>query len=226
MAASSAERRPSLRRAAATPPAVTARLAAALMLAAALASAIGTARAAASKTPAQPIVLDADSFDGGLASNKITFHKVRINQGEMSISADLGQGVQQKSGIDFDNSVWNFRGSVKITLDRGQLNSDDAQIVFARQLLAKAVANGRPASFEQKIEKTGKVAQGRADTIDYDAARHLVRLSTNAWLSDGQTEIRGQSLKYDMQAQSIVAEAAEQNSQRVHIVITPPPAKP
>jgi lipopolysaccharide export system protein LptA len=195
-----------------------------IVLLASLALGVGAAHAAQPKQ--QPIVLDADSFDGGLASNKITFHKVRINQGEMSISADLGQGVQQKSGIDFDNSVWNFRGNVKINMDHGQLNSDDAQIVFVKQLLSKAVANGKPASFQQKIEKTGKVAQGRADTIDYDAGKHLVRLSNSAWLSDGQTEIRGEVLKYDMLAQSIVADAAEQNSQRVHIVITPPPAKP
>jgi len=200
-----------------------------ILLAVALAAGFGAApdaRAAPAKRVQQPIVLDADSFDGGLTSNKITFHKVRINQGDMSISADLGQGVQKKSGIDFDNSVWNFRGNVKISMDHGQLNSDDAQITFVKQLLATAEANGKPASFEQKIEKTGKVAEGRADSIDYDAGKHLVRLTNDAWLSDGQTEIRGQSLKYDMLAQSIVADQAEQNSQRVHIVITPPPAKP
>jgi len=197
-----------------------------ILLAVSLAAVGSAASAAPAKRAPQAIVLDADSFDGGLASNKITFHRVRINQGDMSISADLGQGVQKKSGIDFDNSVWNFRGNVKISMEHGQLNSDDAQITFVKQLLATAEANGKPAYFEQKIEKTGKVAQGRANSIDYDAAKHLVRLTNDAWLSDGQTEIRGQSLKYDMLAQSIVADQAEQNSQRVHIVITPPPAKP
>jgi lipopolysaccharide transport protein LptA len=197
-----------------------------ILLAASLAALCSAAWAAPAKRAPQAIVLDADSFDGGLASNKITFHKVRINQGDMSISADLGQGVQKKSGIDFDNSVWNFRGNVKISMEHGQLNSDDAQITFVKQLLDTAEANGKPAYFERKIEKTGKVAQGRANSIDYDAAKHLVRLTNDAWLSDGQTEIRGQSLKYDMLAQSIVADQAEQNSQRVHIVITPPPAKP
>jgi lipopolysaccharide export system protein LptA len=54
----------------------------------------------------------------------------------------------------------------------------------------------------------------------------VVHLSKNAWLSDGQTEIRGESLKYDVLAQSIVAESSEQGSQRVHIIITPPPSKP
>jgi lipopolysaccharide transport protein LptA len=51
-------------------------------------------------------------------------------------------------------------------------------------------------------------------------------LTSNAWLSDGQNEVRGESLKYNVQAQSIVADAAEQGSQRVHIILTPPPSKP
>ena len=82
------------------------------------------------------------------------------------------------------------------------------QINFIKKLLAKAVANGKPAAFQQHIAKTGKVAQGHADTIDYDASKGVVRLTKNAWLSDGQNEIRGESLKYNVLAQSIVAEAA------------------
>src|SRR5438309_1311601 len=62
--------------------------------------------------------------------------------------------------------------------------------------------------------------------IEYDDHKGSVQLSKNAWLSDGQTEIRGESLKYDVLAQSIVAESSDQGSQRVHIIITPPPSKP
>ena len=174
----------------------------------------------------QPIALDAQSSEIDLRNNNVLFRKVHIAQGPMTVSADLGQATKQATGLDFDNSLWTFRGNVKIVMDTGQLTSDDAEINFARKSLSKAVVNGRPAAFEQRVEKTGKVAHGRADSIDYDAAKGLVRLSKNAWLSDGQTEIRGESLKYNMLAQSIVAEGAEQNSQRVHIVITPPPAKP
>src|SRR3981081_3415201 len=75
---------------------------------------------------------------------------------------------------------------------------------------------------DKRMAKTGKLAQGRADTIDYDVTKGVVHLSKNAWLSDGQNEIRGESLKYNVLAQSIVAEASEQGSQRVHIIITPP----
>jgi lipopolysaccharide transport protein LptA len=174
----------------------------------------------------QAITLDAQSSEIDLRNNNVMFRKVHIVQGAMTVSADLGQATKQATGLDFDNSLWTFRGSVKITMDTGLLTSDDAEINFARKSLSKAVVNGKPAAFEQRVEKTGKTAHGHADTIDYDAAKGLVRLSKNAWLSDGQTEIRGESLKYNVLAQSIVAEAAEQGSQRVHIIITPPPAKP
>jgi len=184
---------------------------------------IGAATAAQPRPALKTIALDAQSADVDLANNNVVFRKVRISQGDMSISADQGQGAKQTTRLDFENSIWTFRGSVKITMADGELTSDDAQINFAKQLLSKAVVNGKPAAFEQRVEKTGKVAHGRAETIDYDAGKGVVHLTTNAWLSDGSTEIRGESLKYNMLAQSIVAEGAEQGSQRVHIIITPPP---
>jgi lipopolysaccharide transport protein LptA len=181
----------------------------------------------AARPPAgTPIALDAQSADVDLASNNVVFRKIRISQGNMSISADQGQGTKQTTRLNFDNSLWIFRGNVKITMDQGLLTSDDAEINFFKQQLSKAVVNGKPASFEDHIAKTGKVANGHADSIDYDARNGIVRLLKNAWLSNGETEIRGETLKYNMAAQSIVADASEQESQRVHIIITPPPSKP
>jgi lipopolysaccharide transport protein LptA len=173
-----------------------------------------------------PILLDAQSTSIDLKTNSAVFSKIRISQGTMSISADQGQASQQRSAdLYFENNVWNFRGNVKITVEQGQLFSDDAQITFANNLLSKAVVNGKPASFEQTVSKTGKLAKGNAEIIDYDATKHLVRFSKNAYLSNGDNEIRGQSLKYDVLGQKVLAEEAEQNSQRVHITITPPPPK-
>src|ERR1700733_738828 len=166
----------------------------------------------------QTISLDAQSFEMDLKTNNLIYRKVRIAQGNMSVTADQAQG----SGLNFDNSRWVFRGSVRITMDQGQLTSDEAEITFAKKLLSKALVNGKPAAFEQRIAKTGKLAQGRAETIDYDVAKSVVHLSKNAWLSDGEREIRGESLKYNVLAQSVMAESSEQGSQRVHIIITPP----
>jgi lipopolysaccharide transport protein LptA len=182
-----------------------------------------SAPAAHAAAPAQqPISLDAQSTEVDLRNNTAVFHKVRIAQGGMAVSADQAQATRHTTGLDFDNGVWVFRGNVKISMDQGQLTADDAQITFANNLLSKAVATGKPAAFEERVAKTGKMAQGHADTIDYDVTKGVVHLSKNAYLSDGQNEIRGESLKYSVLAQSVIAEASEQGSQRVHIIITPP----
>jgi lipopolysaccharide transport protein LptA len=184
------------------------------------------AAAAVARDARAPILLDAQSTSIDLKTNSAVFSKIRISQGTMSITADQGQASQQRSAdLYFENNVWNFRGNVKITIDQGQLFSDDAQITFANSLLSRAVVNGKPASFEQTVSKTGKLAKGSAETIDYDAAKHVVRFSKNAYLSNGDNEIRGQALKYDVPGQKVIAEEAEQNSQRVRITITPPPPK-
>jgi lipopolysaccharide transport protein LptA len=186
------------------------------------ACALSTAPAiAAAQVEQQTITLDAQSSELDAKNNNLLFRKVRIAQGTMAVTADQAQAT----GLDFDNSHWVFRGNVKITMDQGQLSSDEAEITFAKKLLAKALVNGKPAVFEQHIAKTGKVAKGHADTIDYDVAKGLVHFSKNAWLSDGDREILGESLKYNVLAQTIIAEASEQGSQRVHIIITPPPPK-
>jgi lipopolysaccharide transport protein LptA len=198
----------------------------ALALFALMMSASQAVTAAPRARPAQETIdFNAQSSEIDLRNNNAIFRKVRIAQGTTTISADQGQ-TTRGTGLDFDNSLWLFRGNVKITVEEGLLTSDDAEISFAKKALAKAVANGKPAAFEQRVAKTGKVAHGRADTIDYDAGKGIVRLSKNAWLSDGSTEIRGETLRYNVVAQSIIAESSEQGSQRVHIIITPPPSKP
>jgi lipopolysaccharide transport protein LptA len=183
------------------------------------------AAAAIARDAQQPILLEAQSTEVDLRTNSAIFHKVRISQGIMSISADQGQASKHTSGLDFDNGVWMFRGNVKITMDQGQLTSDDAQITFANKVITKAVADGKPAEFEGHLAKTGKTAKGHAETIDYDVAKGQVHFSKNAYLSNGDHELSGESLRYNILAQTVVAEEAEQGSQRVHIVITPPPPK-
>jgi lipopolysaccharide transport protein LptA len=173
-----------------------------------------------------PILLEAQSTSIDLKTNSAIFGKIKISQGTMSITADEGKASQQRSAdLYFENNVWYFKGNVKITMETGNLSSEDAQITFVNSVLTKAVVNGKPAAFEQTVAKSGKPAKGHADIIDYDATKHLVRFSKDAYLSNGDNDIRGQSLKYDVIGQKVIAEEAEQNSHRVQITITPPPAK-
>ena len=142
----------------------------------------------------QQIFMDSQSGYIDLKTNTAVFYKIRISEGGMSITADQGQANQQRSkDLYFENNVWNFRGNVKIVVEQGQLFSDDAQITFVNNALSKAIANGKPASFEQTVTKTGKPAKGHAQTIDYDAAKHLVRFLKDAYLTNGDQEITGQA---------------------------------
>jgi lipopolysaccharide transport protein LptA len=172
------------------------------------------------------ILLDSQGVTIDLKTNSAVFTKVKISQGSMSITADEGKASQQRSAdLYFENNVWYFKGNVKIIVESGQLTSDDAQITFVNSLLSKAVVNGKPAAFEETLAKTGKLAKGHADTIDYDASKHLVRFLKDAYVTNGDHEMLGQAVKYDILGQKVIAEEAEQNSQRVHIIITPPPPK-
>lgn len=174
-----------------------------------------------------PIMLDAQSGEVDLKTGNEIFHKVRISQGDLVITADQAQASQPGTKLNFDNSLLVFRGMVKITTDQGQLTADEAQITFINNVFTKAVATGKPAAFEQRIVKSGKQAKGNAETIDYDVARGMVRFTTNAFLSlnDPQFEIRGQTLKYDAVNQKVIAPEEEQGSQRIHSIFTPPPPK-
>jgi lipopolysaccharide transport protein LptA len=188
-----------------------------------LACALALQAHAAPKSAPLPIDFTAQSFEFDYKNNFTTFKKVQITQGNMSITADQGQ--VKGTTVNFQDSHWLFRGSVKILLQEGSLNSDEAQAFFANNQLARAMASGKPATFQQRVPKADKTVNGHSESIDYEVGQGIVHLTTDAYLSDGQNEIRDQSLKYDMIGQRLIADQAEQQGQRVHIIITPPPPK-
>ncbi|NJO13316.1 MAG: hypothetical protein HC872_07480, partial [Gammaproteobacteria bacterium] len=76
------------------------------------------------------------------------------------------------------------------------------------------------ASFEQKLEN-GDTARGRADDIEYDFDEATVRLSRDAYLTDGRNDISGETLVYSIRDERVLANAEEQGDERVHITINP-----
>ncbi len=169
-------------------------------------------------TLGQPISLEAQSSQIDYRTHQLVFRQVTIRQGSMSISAALAHAT----GLDFDESHWAFRGDVHIVVNQGDLRSDAADITFARKRLARATVTGKPARFTQVDPKSGRLVRGHARSIEYEVAKGVVTLSKDAWLTDGRNEISGETLQYDIAARSVIATAADQNSHRVRITITPP----
>jgi lipopolysaccharide transport protein LptA len=164
----------------------------------------------------QPINLDAASSEVDYKTNTVVFKDVVISQCAMRVAAEHARAT----GLNFANSRWTFDGNVKIDAEeRGSIRSDAAVVEFKDNHIARATVTGKPAEFQQQHE--GVLARGHADEIVYDVNEQTVRLSKDAWLSDGQGEMKGPLLVYNIRAQTIKAEQVPGDSGRIHITIDP-----
>ncbi len=132
------------------------------------------------------------------------------------------------TGLTFANSRWTFEGNVQIDAEqRGNLHSDQAIVEFKDNHIARAIVTGKPAEFEQKRADSPQIARGHADQIVYDVNDGTVRLSDDAWLSEGQREISAPILVYNIREQRFQATTSPGTDQRVHIKLdTAKPADP
>jgi lipopolysaccharide export system protein LptA len=140
----------------------------------------------------------------------------------MSVTADQGQASRGLG--NFENSHWVFRGNVKITMEQGQLTSDEADVTFIKKLLSKAVDQRQAGQFRARIEKTGKPRSGTPIPSITTSSKGIVRLSEERLAQRRPERDSRRVAEVQRAGAEIVAEAAEQGSQRVHIIITPPRA--
>ncbi|HLQ07540.1 MAG TPA: lipopolysaccharide transport periplasmic protein LptA [Steroidobacteraceae bacterium] len=204
-----------------SPPCRKAPLLAAALLSAAVAPGVGAADAAAPPAPPpaqQPINLDAASTEVDGRTNTLVFTDVVISQGATRVQAEHARAT----GLNFANSRWTFDGKVRIDAElHGNLRSDQATIEFRDNHIARATVTGKPAEFEQKRTDSEQLARGHAGEIVYDVSDGTVRLTDDAWLTNGQNEISGSLLVYNIREQRLQAAASPGTDQRVHITITP-----
>lgn len=164
-----------------------------------------------------PIDLTAASSDFDYKNNTVLFRKVKITQGEMQVEADEASAT----GLNFDNAEWRLDGQIRIRVPDGKLSADSARVSFRENVITRAVVRGSPATFEQRLQDSKQLAQGQAGSIEYDVSKNTVRLQGNAWLTDGQNEIRGNTLIYNIAAQRVVANPDERDPDGVRITINP-----
>lgn len=169
-----------------------------------------------------PISLDAASSDVDYRSNRVRFRDVTVSQGDTTVQADRAEAT----GLDFADSRWVFEGNVRIRVElRGALRSDRAIVEFKDNRIDRATITGAPAQFEQQREQADVMARGRAGTIQYTVADGAVKLSEQAWLSDGRNEITGPVLVYNIREERVQAAGEPGGSERVRITINPPGEK-
>jgi len=162
-----------------------------------------------------PILVDARSSEFDYKKNRLLFHAVTITQGNLRVDA----GEAAATGLNFDNSQWQLSGDVRIRMEKGSLSSDSADVTFVDNQISRAVINGAPANFEQTLDQPAQIARGHANVIEYDVKNGTVRLAKNAWLSDGEVELSGDILVYDIRAERVVANSPATSEGRVQIRI-------
>jgi lipopolysaccharide transport protein LptA len=164
-----------------------------------------------------PINLEAASSDFDYRNNTLVFRRVKITQGGLVVEAQEANAT----GLEFENSQWTLKGQVRITVPDGKLAADSATVSFRDNQIVRAQVRGTPATFEQRLKENRQLAQGRAADIEYDVRNGTVQLSGDAWLSDGQNEIRGQKLVYDIGKQRVAANPGATEAGGVKITINP-----
>ena len=147
-----------------------------------------------------PIKVEARSSDFDYQNNVLVFNQITIAQGDIRITAQRAVA----SGLDFEDSSWEFSGGVSITDADAGLASDVARVRFAGGEVQSATVSGTPATFQQRREE--QLTQGRANRIDYDLGRGTVELAGNAWLTDGRNEVAGATLVYSTETRRIISD--------------------
>ena len=164
-----------------------------------------------------PINIDAEST-GYLADESVlTFTKLHLSQGGISISADRGEA----SKLDFENSTWKFEGNIRITLENGSIESDFAHLEFEGHQIKTARIQGSPAKLQFNREDEVTRTSAIANRIDYDFQKSLIDFSGNVSIEEGGNQISSEYLVYNIKDQSIQALSDSKENSKVKITYTP-----
>lgn len=167
----------------------------------------------------QAITLDAESSDFDRRNERLVFREVRVQQGELAISARHAESKD----LDFSRGSWTFRGEVRISGPMGQIESEHATVSFVDHRLSRATADGEPAHFSRSMPgPDGRQVTGTANRIVFDMSRGELELSGSAALRDGLREVSGGRLVYRIAEDRLIASSDDDGAERVRIVISPP----
>ena len=163
--------------------------------------------------PALPIDLDAAFSEFDRRNNRLIFRQMNIRQGALNIKADEATA----DPADFEKSVWVFVGNVSIENGGTQANCDRAELTFADNRLSKGALTGKPARFSQAGIRGNPPTTGRSQLIEYDLDAATIRLTTDAYLSDGRSEISGSKIAYDLRREVVTAGGNQEGQVRMRI---------
>jgi lipopolysaccharide transport protein LptA len=168
----------------------------------------------------EPIDVSAASVAGDYKNNTTQWNNVVVTQCAIRVEAKTARAT----GLNTDNTRWTFDGDVRIDVEkRGSLRSSQAIVDVRNNQIAKATITGSPAEFEQRNVETNAITRGHAGEIVYEVGPGTVKLTDDAWLRYGTTDMKGSSFVYSIRDEKVQAgsQPGSSSNERVHIRITP-----
>ena len=132
--------------------------------------------------------------------------------------------VADRATYNDKTGVTTYTGNVVIEQGTMKLKADSIIATLnAKKEIQTITAKGQLAKFQQQIDTNKGLARGEAQTIVYNAETGILTLTGKAYLYQGGSSIRGNSLKYSMNKCDVDAQGSSAN--RVQIIIPPSSSK-
>jgi lipopolysaccharide export system protein LptA len=122
---------------------------------------------------------------------------------------------------DIKNNQIIFNGPVKIVQGSINIHADELRAFTPENSTSKKlIATGKPATFSQELDD-GQIGTASADEISYDLATTTLTLTGNAKLNQSGSQVTGNRIKYNINAQELIAESSGTGQDRVITIIQP-----
>lgn len=142
-----------------------------------------------------------------------------------ALDSDRQQPIQiEADRLDVDDAkgIGVYRGDVRYTQGTLELKAAEVMIYSTQERsLARVVAVGNPATFEQQIDPAGGVLTGEAQTIEYNVTTEQLLLKGSAHLVYCGDEFASDHIEFLAAKDLVKAGKSPQGGGRVQVTIQP-----
>jgi lipopolysaccharide export system protein LptA len=135
---------------------------------------------------------------------------------------ELASLYQNADGIakraSYQGNVVIQQGSLKVSADELEIDASQGE---GNEIF---IATGNPAKYSQQQED-GSIVTAQADRIEYHRLTRSLLLEGNAEIKQNSSSVQGNSIKFNMELEQIIAQGSDQESGRV-ITTFQPVSKP
>lgn len=143
----------------------------------------------------------------------------------LALQNDRDQPIQiEADRLDVDDArgISVYRGNVRYVQGTIVLTADEVRLFTnAKREVESVVADGNPATFEQRLERNQQLVKGRAQHMEYRAIEQYLMMSGSANVSQCGNEFSGSVLEYFVGNETVRASKDKDSGERVQVVIQP-----